>query len=133
MKIPKRSTVKHRLWTLVSRYIRMKDAVDGYCTCVTCGVVKPINNMDAGHFVPRGAGDAVYFVEENIHPQCNTCNRFRGGNLIEYTRFMIDTYGIEKVDELRELAKNSAKNKITIQDLLDLELEYKEKLNSLEH
>ena len=51
-------------------------------------------------------------MEENIHPQCSTCNGGFGGkakgNPRAYTKFMIDTYGREFTDEL-EVIKNVPK------------------------
>lgn len=80
--------------------------------------------MQAGHFVPKKKGNAVYYVEENIHPQCYQCNINLGGYGAMYNKFMLETYGQEKIDELLALA--GTKLKLTEQDLLDLETEYKE-------
>lgn len=132
MSKPKLSTVKKRLWKVVSRYIRTKYADHrGMITCVTCGTVKPFAEMQAGHFIPKKRGNSIYFVEENIHPQCVRCNNYESGNLVEYTRYMIDMYGIEKVDELRALSNTTVK--FTVTDLLDMEADFKEKLKQAEH
>ena len=63
--------------------------------------------MDAGHFVSKARGSSIYFVEENIHPQCQRCNRFLEGNKHLYTLYMIDMYGREKVEELEQLARQT--------------------------
>lgn len=129
-KKPKISTVKNRLWKTVSLYVRLKYSNDqGYAKCVTCGTTKHYTELQAGHFIPKKKGNSIYFVEENIHPQCPRCNMYESGNLIEYTRFMIDTYGIEKVDELRLLANQTVK--MNVNDFLDLEEEYKGLLKNL--
>jgi len=118
----KRSTIKKRLWSLVSKYIRTKASDDfGYVTCVTCGVKRFWNDgIDAGHFIPKSRGDAIYFVEENIHCQCKRCNLMEGGNFEHYYPFMIATYGKEKVEELIVLSRTTVKL-----DLLALEEDYK--------
>ena len=127
----KLSTVKKRLWTLVSKYIRLKYSdYAGYCSCVTCGATKPYKEMQAGHFIPKKKGNAVYFVEENIHPQCYQCNINLGGYGAMYNRFMLETYGQEKIDELLALAQT--KLKFTVNDLLDMEKEYKQRLKEFE-
>ena len=82
----------------------------------------------AGHFIPK-TYDSVYFVEENIWPQCVGCNRFRHGALMEYTLHMIDTYGREGVEWLQGLARNT--KALTVDDLLEIEQDYKEKLDAL--
>ncbi len=126
----KHSTVKKRLWALVSLYIRRKYSDDnGYCSCVTCGATKPYKQMQAGHFVPKKKGNAVYFVEENIHPQCYQCNINLGGYGAMYNKFMLDTYGQEKIDELLDLAQTTVK--FTVNDLLDMEDYFKERLKEL--
>lgn len=132
MKKQKLSTVKARLWKVVSKYIRTKYADHrGFIECVTCGVTKPFAEMQAGHFIPKKKGNSIYFVEENIHPQCVRCNKYESGNLVEYTRYMIDMYGIEKVDELRALSNTTVK--FTVNDLLDMEAEFKQRQKELDN
>lgn len=126
----KRSTIKKRLWKVISEYIRRKYADDnGYCSCVTCGITKHWKEMQAGHFIPQAQGDACRYIEENIHPQDYRCNVNLGGNGPEYNAFMLDMYGQEKIDELRALSKTTAK--FTIPDLLEMEIEYKQLLENL--
>ena len=126
----KLSTLKAKRWKLTSEYIRRKNSDDnGITKCVTCGIAKHWKEMDCGHFVPKNKGNAVYFVEENLGCQCTYCNRFLHGNLIEYTRYIIDMYGIEKVDELRALANTTLK--FTALDHEEAIEELKKKLEEL--
>ena len=79
--------------------VRVKAADDnGYCTCVTCGVVKLWNDgMQGGHFITRGSTKWC-LVEENVNPQCNGCNCFgmKYGNAEAiYTLYMQDMYGLD--------------------------------------
>ena len=83
--------------------------------------------MQAGHFVPRARGNACYFVEENIHPQCFQCNINLGGNPAGYAKYIIEMYGVEKIDELQALAMTTVK--FTVKDLEVLIEELKLKLN----
>ncbi len=123
-----RTTQKKRLWDIVSRYIRLKYSDDnGYCSCVTCGATKHYKQMQAGHFVPKKKGNAIYFIEENIHPQCYQCNINLGGYGAMYNKFMLDTYGQDKIDELLNLAGTTVKL-----DLDQLEAEYTELLENIE-
>ena len=96
------STLKAKADKLMSQYIRQKYADhDGRVKCVSCGIEKPWKEMDCGHFIPKSRGAAVRYVEENVHPECPGCNRFNEGHLINYTRYMIEMYGDEKIDELQ--------------------------------
>lgn len=106
-----RSQLVKKLDSVFSQYIRLKDAKDGIATCVTCGTKDEWKNMQNGHFVSRGKY-STRWSELNCHVQCLRCNVFLKGNYINYTLYMIDRYGREKVDELKsesmELAKFSS-------------------------
>lgn len=104
----KLGTLQAKADKLMSQYIRMKHADDlGNVRCVSCQKTIPWRESDAGHFVPKSRGSSVRYVEENVHPECPGCNRFNDGHLIGYTRYMIDLYGEEKIDELQREAKKT--------------------------
>ena len=131
MRKPKVSTAKKRAWTAFSRYIRLREADDnGYVSCVTCGTTRHWQDgIHAGHFIAKSRGNAIYMHPENVHPQCVRCNLHLHGNLIQYTLYMIEQYGQEKISELEELARTTVK--FTADDWLEIETEYKEKADSL--
>lgn len=114
----------------MSMYIRLKYAdKKGYVKCVTCGVVRHWKDqMDCGHYIPR-THNATFLCEENLHPQCKSCNVFAKGRMDEYALFIIDTYGIEKLRELRALKYTS--KKFTVGELEDLIAELKEEVDKL--
>lgn len=126
----KLSTVKAAAWDHFSRYIRLKHSVNGYCTCVTCGVLKHWKDIDAGHYVPKSRGNSIYFVEENVHPQCRACNRFKGGMLIEYGIYMQSMYGPNIDDYLLKLSRQTLH--FTLNDYEEIEQEYRLMANELE-
>lgn len=104
----KKSTAKAAAWRWCSQYIRRKHAdANGYAKCVTCGHVAHWKELDAGHFISKARGSSIYFVDENIHPQCVRCNRFLEGNKHLYTLYMLDMYGREKIEELEQLARRT--------------------------
>lgn len=128
-KKPTKKTARNRAWRICSEYIRRKHADDdGIVQCTTCDTKRHWRQMHAGHFIPK-TYDAVYFVEENLWPQCPGCNTFRHGALMEYTLHMIDTYGREGVEWLQGLARNT--KPLTVDELLVIEQEYKERLDGL--
>ncbi len=65
--------------SLATRY-RFADLVDGVyvAECFTCGQVRPIKELQCGHFMGR-AHNAVRYVEENTAPQCYGCNVMQQG------------------------------------------------------
>lgn len=104
------SKLREKLWTFTSKYVRLSAAdADGYCSCVTCGLVRHWKEMQAGHFIAKAQGNATAWDLRNIHVQCYRCNINLGGNGAEYYPFMIATYGQDVVDELRALSHTSVK------------------------
>jgi hypothetical protein len=118
------SKLKNKLDGIYSQYIRYKNSVDGYCVCVTCGVRKPIKEMQCGHYVSRSYNSTRY-LEKNTHCQCLRCNVFLSGNMDEYTLFMIKKYGTRFLYKLKQL-KNQIKQ-FTITELEE-KIEYYKKL-----
>ena len=98
---------------LLQRLVRLKAADEnGYCTCVTCGVIKKWNDeMQGGHFFERGR-TATKLMVENVHPQCSGCNAFKmktTGGVLAYRRYMVDMYGEDGLDELEALSRKVKK------------------------
>jgi len=119
------TNTRKRAFKWFSQYIRLKDAKNGRVRCFTCGIVKPWKEMHAGHFI-HGVTKRTYFEETNVHPQCNKCNTYLGGNLINYTLNMISKYGQDEVERLRKLSHDP---KVwTISELKEIEKKYKQKV-----
>lgn len=105
MKKPSLPTLKKKAWTIFSRIKRQFHADHrGVARCVTCNREFHWKELDAGHFVAKNRGGALWFEWSNVHPQCGYCNRYLRGNLIAYTRYMMDLYGTEEVIRLEGLA-----------------------------
>lgn len=105
---------------LLQLLVRLKAADDnGYCSCVTCGITKYYkkDGIQGGHFMPRGRAPTK-LLEENIHPQCESCNlygmKFHDASQV-YTLYMIDMYGREEVDRI--IALSATKHKWIRKDL----------------
>lgn len=107
---PKRqklSTLITKADTLTSQYIRKKYADHaGNVTCISCPTVMHWKDAHCAHFIERGK-KATRWLEENLHPACCSCNRYRKEyHMREYTLAIVDLYGREKIDEFRQLAQN---------------------------
>lgn len=101
-----RKNYKKRLWEVFSEYIRKKYADHtGNVVCVTCGAVKHWKQIHAGHYIAKSMGSAIYFHEQNVHPQCVACNLWRRGNLTLYALFLRKTYGTEILEQLDALRR----------------------------
>jgi len=116
---------------IFSRYIRLLAADEyGYVKCVTCGKIGHWENdyMFCGHYIPR-AKMATRFDELNCHVQCYHCNEILKGNILEYNKYMIEKYGIGKVEMLKKKAKGDCVLKT--HDMRLIEQNYKEKVKIL--
>ena len=97
-------TVKEKtLWDMFSKFIRARDASwQGYCQCISCSVIKPWKQMDAGHYIDQGSDYALKYNEMNVNAQCTSCNQYKSGNKVEYRMRLVLKYGEEKVKKLEE-------------------------------
>lgn len=76
---------------------------DGYTnTCITCKKRIPVGGLNAGHFY-HGKQWQSAMDERNVWPQCVPCNKYKHGNLIEYSEFLRTELDIDIIDTLREL------------------------------
>ena len=82
------SLLKRRADKVFSVWIRKRDKG----ICFTCGVQRPIKNMQNGHFVSRSF-NSLRYDELNCHCQCPGCNIFKSGAMDVYALHLVDTYG----------------------------------------
>ena len=126
------SSLKKQCWALFSRYVRLRDCLlttDSYeyAECVSCHRTLPINELDAGHFIPKK--NANYFSERGVNAQCQSCNRFHSGRQLEYRREIIRRYGEGVDEELEEEARQE--KRFTIKELEKLKASLQEKLRRI--
>lgn len=90
-----------RLDAVFSKYIRTKYSdPSGLVRCFTCSNVRPIPEMDCGHFVVR-QHKSLRWSEENCHPQCRYCNRYNEGSKDVYAVRLIEKYGQGILEKLQ--------------------------------
>lgn len=128
------SSVKKKVWKVFSEYIRKRDCLEttgliDAGRCITCGQVKPMALLQAGHLIV-GRHNANLFSERGTHAQCYNCNINLKGNTLEYRRKIIELYG-EGADEELE-AENKRDKKFTVENLEELMGSLKEKIGILE-
>ena len=104
---------------LIQKIRRMEEAeYSGQCQCVTCHNWYHWKQMQGGHFIPR-QHKRWKLARRNIHPQCARCNGPLGGNLIPYTLFMQEKYGVEYV-AMMESTKHDSTGMLCRADLIAL-------------
>ena len=107
-----------------NKYIRLRDKGQN---CISCN--KPALKENAGHYFNANNHWNVRFNELNVHLQCEHCNTFLSGNLIEYQRNLIHKIGITDYYILEAEARKT--RKFTIEELKEIINTYKKKIKHL--
>jgi hypothetical protein len=90
-------------------WIRYRDSKEGYFTCISCFRTLPVDQMNAGHYVPVKGGSALRFNEYNVNGECIRCNGFDEFHLIGYRKNLIKKIGIKKVEVLERMRNDVCK------------------------
>lgn len=99
---PSTAALVRKLDKVFSLFIRLRDSAAynyQYFRCISCGQIKPFEQMDCGHFISR-THQATRFDEENAHGECRFCNRFSADHIIAYQRNLEAKIGKDRVDML---------------------------------
>tara|TARA_R110000868_G_C10688812_1_gene748108 strand:+ start:183 stop:698 length:516 start_codon:yes stop_codon:yes gene_type:complete len=110
--------------TIFNKYVRLRDMG---LVCVSCQ--QPPKKKNAGHYFSQGGHSNVRFDEDNVHLQCEHCNTFLSGNLLNYQIGIQKRIGAQKLLELQERAHLT--KKWTIDELKQIIRIYKNKVNLL--
>lgn len=108
-----------------NKYIRLRDKGN---VCISCQ--KPPKKLNSGHFYNANNHWNVRFDERNVHLQCEHCNTFLSGNLIEYRSNLINKIGLEQLTLLEAEANKT--RKFTIEELKEIINTYKQKIKQYE-
>jgi len=85
------SAYKKLLQVVINKIAREID----FCQpCISCGNPKP-KKKNAGHYHSVGANPSVRFNLMNIYLQCEHCNSYLSGNLINYSKNLQETFGVD--------------------------------------
>ena len=108
-----------------NKYIRERDKG---LNCISCN--KPPLKKNCGHYYSQGGHSNVRFDEDNCHLQCEHCNTYLSGNLLNYQIGIEKRIGAEKLIELQGRAH--LEKKWSVDELKELITKYKEKIKQLE-
>lgn len=107
--------------TEFQRYIRKRDAE---LPCISCGT-EQTDLWDGGHFKKAELYSGVIFDEMNCHKQCRKCNRFLGGNELNFREGLIVRYGETYVLEIEQKASKLRVYKYTKDQLKEIREKYR--------
>lgn len=108
-----------------NKYIRLRDKDE---LCISCKQKPKKNN--SGHFYNANNHWNVRFNEDNVHLQCEHCNTFLSGNLINYRENLLKKIGESKFQLLEAEAKKT--RKFTKEELKEIIETYKKKIKEYE-
>jgi len=112
------------LQVIFNKFIRLRDKD---LPCISCQ--KPAKKQNAGHYRSVGSSPELRFNEFNCHLQCEYCNTYLHGNLIDYRINLIKKIGLDKVEWLE--GKHEPKH-YTKEQLKGLKEVYKLKIKNYE-
>lgn len=103
----------------------------GQCVCVTCGKVDSwdsgIKGLHTGHFA-ASRRNSILLEEDNVAPQCSSCNFYRSGAPAEFRLWMLAVRGIEVIERLERLKRTSVS--FGREQLVDIRISYKSRLDA---
>lgn len=111
--------------TIFNKYIRLRDMG---LLCISCNTIPKKKN--AGHYFSSGGHSNVRFDEDNVHLQCEHCNTFLSGNLLNYQIGIEKRIGAEKLIELQ--GKAHIEKRWSVDELKEIIKEYKTKVRQLQ-
>ena len=106
------------------KWIRKRDENQ---PCISCGTLVT-DLWDGGHYKKAEIYSGVIFDEMNCTKQCRKCNRFLGGNELNYRDGLIKRHGEDYVLEIEKKANDTRNYKFTKEELKEIRDKYK-KLN----
>ena len=90
------------------------------------------DDYHAGHFKRSNSFGAIKYHEDNIHGQRADCNMHYGGDRGQYEYNLRKRIGDDRVNALYEKITNKSRvYKYTIDELKEIEQDYKDKLKQL--
>ncbi|QDP51085.1 MAG: putative protein ninG [Prokaryotic dsDNA virus sp.] len=111
--------------TIFNKYIRLRDKGN---PCISCGNPVP-KKINAGHYIASGKSKFLTFNEDNVHLQCEYCNTYLHGNLLDYRINLIKKIGIDRVQYLEENRHKT--KKYTREELKKVQKKYKKLYKNL--
>lgn len=130
---PSVSSLKKKADKYFSLYVRYRDGEskrgEWLVPCITCGIEKPLKQMQAGHFVSRKV-NSLRYEEENVNAQCYSCNVMGYGQQYAYAKELDLKYGDGKAEELHN--RRHETHKFSIPELEEIIHDAKEQIRFYE-
>lgn len=109
---------------IFNKYIRHRDKMS---LCISCNKVP--KKANCGHYFSQGGHSNVRYDEDNCHLQCEHCNTYLSGNLLNYQIGIEKRIGGERLLELHQRAH--IVKKWTKEELQEIIATYKAKIKEM--
>lgn len=106
---------------IFNKYIRLRDSG---LLCISCNTLPKKKN--AGHYFSSGGHSNVRFDEDNVHLQCEHCNTYLSGNLLNYQIGIEKRIGADRLIGLQGRAH--IEKRWTVDELKEIIKKYKKKV-----
>lgn len=94
------SWLEDKLQDLVNAKVRKRDSANGFFICISCQELKPVKQLNAGHYFEKSVYKSVRFDLDNIFGQCVRCNKYLSANLIPYRANLLLKIGEQRLKQL---------------------------------
>lgn len=119
-KLKSLSDIEKEAKVFFQHWIRLRDKDEN---CISCGIAQT-TLWDGGHFKKAEIYSGTIFNEKNCHKQCRKCNRFLGGNELNYREGLVGRYGEDYVLEVELLANKLRTYKFSKEELIEIRNKY---------
>lgn len=99
------SWLEDKLQDLVNAKVRKRDSANGFFICISCQELKPVKQLNAGHYFEKSVYKSVRFDLDNIFGQCVRCNKYLSANLIPYRANLLIKIGEHRLRQLEQKAE----------------------------
>lgn len=108
------------------RYIKQRDAPDGFFCCISCGKTFPLSKGECGHYIGR-TNMGTRFNPDNCFCECWKCNNDTPDHLEGFRRNMVERIGEDRVKAVEAL--KHVNTKLSTREIKELTKFYRKKLN----
>ena len=125
-----KAVLRHKLKTLgeyeaeakksFQKWVRLRDS---HKACISCGSTTS-DLFDGGHYFKAELFSGLIFDPRNCHKQCRKCNRFLGGNELQYRLGLVKRFGIDFVEQLEADSIGKRIYKFSKEELIDKKNKY---------
>lgn len=115
--IKSKSYFEKLLQTEINSIVRLIDNDKGCISCDHGWTKEATRQWHAGHRLSVGSNPTLRFNLFNIYKQCSICNNWKSANEREYDKGIVNNYGIELLEYIKQLPDEFKELHLSIDEL----------------